>query len=192
MRLALPPWRSAIGGDWLGQPALGIIAAQQPQQPALGGGDDHRLQVVGAHRLEQVGELAVWSDGRGSRLHDSLGSRIRVAFQDSLAEPPEQRAILGEDQGEPVGGAGDPLANGADALVQPGRGHILAEQVLGAGDVGLFPFGGKSVGKPVGLAEHVVVDPGEPEGLEPARGSWAQVSQPIPAVDDHRAGAVQR
>jgi hypothetical protein len=48
------------------------------------------------------------------------------------------------------------------------------------------------VGKPVGLAEHVVVDPGEPEGLEPARGSWAQVSQPIPAVDDHRAGAVQR
>ena len=192
MRLALPRWRSAIGGDWLGQPALGIIATQHPEQPALGGGDDHRLQVVAAHRLEQVGELAVWSDGRGSRLHDSLGSRIRVAFQDSLAEPPEQRAILGEDQGEPVGGAGDPLANGADALVQPGRGHILAEQVLGAGDVGLFPFGGKSVGEPVGLAQHVVVDPGEPQGLEPARGSWAQVSQPIPAVDDHRAGAVQR
>jgi hypothetical protein len=147
---------------------------------------------VGAHRLEQVGELAVWSDGGGSWFHDSLGSRIRVAVQDSLTEPSEQRAILGEDQGEPVGGAGDPLADGADALVQPGRGHILAEQVLGAGDVGLFTFGGKSVGEPVGLAERVVVDPGEPEGLEPARGSWAQVSQPIPAVDDHRAGAVQR
>jgi hypothetical protein len=121
-----------------------------------------------------------------------LGSRIRVAFQGSLPEPPKERAVLGENEGEPAGGAGAPLADGADALVQPGRGHILAEQILGPEDAGPFTFGRKPVGEPVGLAEHVVVDPGEPEGLEPARGSWAHASQAVPAVDDHRAGAVQR
>jgi hypothetical protein len=29
-----------------------------------------------------------------------LGSRIWVAFQVSLAEPPKERAFLGEDEGE--------------------------------------------------------------------------------------------
>jgi hypothetical protein len=67
-----------------------------------------------------------------------------VAFQGSLAEPPKQRAVLGEDEGEPVGGAGDPLADGADGLVQLGRGHILAEQVLGRGTLACLPSVGSS------------------------------------------------
>jgi hypothetical protein len=38
------------------------------------------------------------------------------------------------------------------------------------------------VRKPVGLARDVVVDPLEPERLEPARGSWAEVSETVVAV----------
>ena len=32
---------------------------------------------------------------------------------------------------------------------------------------------------------------GEPERVEPARGSWTQVSERVPAVHDHRAGAIE-
>jgi hypothetical protein len=38
----------------------------------------------------------------------------------------------------------------------------------------------------------VVVDVLEAERVEPARGSWADVSESVPAVDDDRLGMVQR
>lgn len=43
----------------------------------------------------------------------------------------------------------------------------------------------------VGLAGDVLVDPLEPDALEPRRGSWAHVSLGVVAVDDHRAIAVE-
>jgi hypothetical protein len=51
--------------------------------------------------LEQVGELAVWSDSGGSWFHERLGSRIRVAFQGSLAELPKERASRARTRANP-------------------------------------------------------------------------------------------
>ena len=45
---------------------------------------------------------------------------------------------------------------------------------------------------PVGLACDVVVYAGEADAFEPPRGSWAQVSLGVVAVDDHRPLAVER
>jgi hypothetical protein len=47
-------------------------------------------------------------------------------------------------------------------------------------------------GDPIDLASGVVEDLLEPELLEPARGSCAQVSKLIPAVHDDRPGRVER
>jgi hypothetical protein len=47
------------------------------------------------------------------------------------------------------------------------------------------------VGEPVGLTGYVVVDIGEPEGFKPARGSWAQVSKGVRAVNNDGTSAVQ-
>ncbi len=57
--------------------------------------------------------------------------------------------------------------------------------------VGGGAFHGKVVGQPVDLARDVVVDLGEAERFEPARGSWAHVSKSVPAVDDHRPVPVE-
>jgi hypothetical protein len=48
------------------------------------------------------------------------------------------------------------------------------------------------VGEPVGLAGGVVVDVLEAERFEPTRGSWAQVSDIVVAVDDDRTPSVER
>jgi hypothetical protein len=45
--------------------------------------------------------------------------------------------------------------------------------------------------EPVDLPGHVVVDLGEPERFEPARGSCAEVSERVPAVDDDRTPALE-
>jgi hypothetical protein len=48
------------------------------------------------------------------------------------------------------------------------------------------------VGEPVDLPKGVVVDLGEPERFEPARGSWAQVSEGVPAIQHHRTIGIER
>ena len=46
-------------------------------------------------------------------------------------------------------------------------------------------------GKRSHLACGVVVDAGEAESGEPARGAWTQVSEAVPAVDDDVASPIQ-
>ena len=62
---------------------------------------------------------------------------------------------------------------------------------LAAGAVGLLTLGGKPAREPVLLARDVVVHLAEAKRLEPARGSWAEVSYRVPAVHDHGLVAVQ-
>ena len=128
---------------------------------------------------------------RGFRLHHVLGGRVSIAVQGGLAEPAQQRAVSGQDEREPIGGAGDSLTHGADWFVQLGGDHITASRSLARGTIGVFAFVGQPVGEPVGLAQHVEVDVGEAEGLEPARGSGARVSEAIQAVDDDRPAVVE-
>jgi hypothetical protein len=72
-----------------------------------------------------------------------------------------------------------------------GGDDIAALGVAGAQDPGLLALGLQAVGEPVGLAGDVVVDLGEAELFEPARGSGAHVSQRVMAVHDHRPVGVE-
>jgi hypothetical protein len=57
--------------------------------------------------------------------------------------------------------------------------------------MGIGAFRGQSGRQPVELAGFVVVYSGEPEVLEPPRGSGAQVSGGVPAVHDDRAVGIE-
>ena len=56
----------------------------------------------------------------------------------------------------------------------------------GRGNIRLLALGRQSACEPVMLTRRVVVDLAEAKRLEPARGSWAEVSYRVPAVHDHR------
>jgi hypothetical protein len=58
--------------------------------------------------------------------------------------------------------------------------------------IGMLPFAGQSVGKPIRLAGSVAKDLSKTETFEPPRGPRAQVSLVIVAINDHRPVAVER
>src|SRR5439155_19187105 len=79
----------------------------------------------------------------------------------------------------------------ADALAEAAGGDVVTGDVDGAGLGGLAAFAREAAREPVGLTGDVVVDVWESHGGEPARGSWAHVSQRVEAVNDHRAAPVE-
>ena len=103
----------------------------------------------------------------------------------AVAEAPEDDSVLDDDAGVPAGGADAPS-------------HVHETLVSAAGrDVSpcdrprrprrhLRPLARQPERAPVLLAGDVVVHAVEPESLEPHRGSWAEVSLVVVAVDDDR------
>jgi hypothetical protein len=57
--------------------------------------------------------------------------------------------------------------------------------------VGLLPLVRQTRGKPVRLATGIVVDVLESEGFEPHRGSCAQVSLIVEAINDDRSNSLE-
>src|SRR5207244_2267544 len=80
---------------------------------------------------------------------------------------------------------------GCDEFVWGGGDDVRAQPATGGGPVGEGAFGGQVVGQPVDLAGSVVVDVGEAETFEPARGSGTHVSKAVPAVDGSRSGGIE-
>ena len=70
-------------------------------------------------------------------------------------------------------------------------GALVAHHAASGGRLRVVTLDRQFVGQPVDLARDVVVDLGEPECVEPARGSCAEVSERVPAVDDHGPLAVE-
>jgi len=68
---------------------------------------------------------------------------------------------------------------------------VIAHNPADSPRFGVVALDVEVVGEPIHLPGDVVVHVGEPECLEPARGSWAEVSERVPAVHDHRAGPVE-
>src|SRR4051812_4021153 len=116
---------------------------------------------------------------------------MRVALQGGLAQPAEQHAAVGDHQREPIRRGLQALTDLADTILQTARHDVAASEVDGARLCRLRTFAGQAAGEPVGLAGDVVVDVLEAERVEPARGSWAHVSETVVAVDDDRLGLVE-
>jgi hypothetical protein len=82
-------------------------------------------------------------------------------------------------------------ADVADPIVQRAGDDVSAHKLSNGRSCRVRAFDGEAVRDPVGLAGDVVVDALEGERFEPARGSWARVSEGVPAVDDDGAPGVK-
>src|SRR5687767_2083024 len=94
--------------------------------------------------------------------------------------------MLGYYERKAVRGLRHAAANLAYAILQPARHDVARCDVAGREATRLPTFYGEATRQPVCLSGYVVVDFGKAEGFKPTRGSRAQVSYRVPAVDDDR------
>jgi hypothetical protein len=116
---------------------------------------------------------------------------LRIALERGAAQTPEEHAAFGAHEGEAVGRGLNACADVAGGLAQRARHDIGTSEPTSGRSARLGTFDVEAVGKPVGLARDVVIDLLKSERFEPARGSWAHVSERVPAVDDHRAPGIE-
>jgi hypothetical protein len=136
--------------------------------------------------LGQVIGGGVGTHGRGSGIHHLFDGEGGIAVQGTPAKPAQQHPSAACHEPEPVSRDEYPLPHLADPLLDPAGHHVVARKPTGGRGINLLAVDRQVVFKPIDLARHVVVDLGEPERFEPARGSWAHVSKRVPAVHDHR------
>jgi hypothetical protein len=86
----------------------------------------------------------------------------------------------------------DAFGDVGDELFRAARRCVHADDMSDARAAVRPAFEREPEGAPVGLAGGVVVDTGEADAFEPPRGSWAQVSLVVVAVDDHRRPTVEK
>jgi hypothetical protein len=103
---------------------------------------------------------------------------------------PEEHAGAAEHESEAVGGLGDPSGDVADLIGEAAGHDVISGELAGRDELGVS-LDREVVGEPVGIAGDVVVDVLEAECFEPARGSWAHVSEVVGAAHDDRATAIE-
>jgi len=144
-------------------------------------------QVMG-----QLLDRDVGPEGAGPGAHHLLDRLVPTLLK--LAGPQQAKndpLLVHDHAGIPSGGP-DPLPNLADRIAEPAGRDISPGHITGPRLAGVLALGRQASGQPVELTVRVVVDLGEPEALEPPRGSWAEVSGRVPAVHDDRSAWVER
>ena len=104
---------------------------------------------------------------------------------------PEDDASFVEDEARVPAATVEELAHVGQAIVEAAGRNVGPDVRCDPSSASLHTLEREPGAAPVGLSGHVVVDLLEPERLEPRRGSWAQVSLRVVAVDDHRAAALE-
>jgi hypothetical protein len=165
--------------------------SQEADEPSVRGRDRGALEAVSLHEQGHLLDRNVRAERARARPHHVLDRPIAFSLELGPAEQAEHDALLvHDDTGVPSGGA-NALSNLVDRLVYPTRRHVASSDVGRARVLGVRPLGRQAGRQPVELAADAVVDLGEPESFEPPRGSWAQVSGGVPAVDDYGSTSIQ-
>lgn len=97
-------------------------------------------------------------------------------MESAAAHTPEHRAPGCGHKRKAVGACVYPRTHAGKVFVEAHPGHIVVSQTSDRELVGVGALGFEVVSKPIYLARRVVVDLVKTERLEPARGSWAQIS----------------
>src|SRR5262249_22967759 len=144
-----------------------------------------------AHALDGAVELEARPYRVRARRHRLLDADVVFARECCPTEPAEHDLFLVDHEaGVPAGGA-HARANLAEPLVEATGRDVAVEMRADPGVAAASAFERQSGRAPVGFAGDVVVNLSEAYALEPPRGSWAQVSLIVVAVDDHRPLAVE-
>ena len=99
--------------------------------------------------------------------------------------------MLGYNERKAVRGIRHAAANLAYAILKPTRHDVAPCGVAGREATRLPTLYREPTRQPVRLSGYVIVDFGKAEGFKPARGSRAQVSYRVPAIDDDRPSWVE-
>jgi hypothetical protein len=143
------------------------------------------------HELGYVVDRYVRAKRAGTWPHDSLDPLL-VSLAELLGpEEPQDDALVVHDHTRIPSCRRRPFTDCAHRLLKSARRDIPASHVSSASARGVRPFCGKACRQPVELSVDVVVHLLEPEALEPPRGSWAQVSGRVPAVDEYRPERIE-
>jgi len=113
------------------------------------------------------------------------------SWQTVQAEATEDDPLLVDDDARVRAGRPNPLLHVREPVGERADGHVSMCDVPGQPVRNVRPFVRQPVGAPVLLAGDVVVHAVEPHRVEPPRGSRAEVSLVVVAVDDHRPLAVE-
>jgi hypothetical protein len=168
-------WRSDRA-DSSGCPVGGrdrIFSSQDPYQPPVGGGYRGGREVVVDHEVGHLLDRHVRAERAGRGAHDLLDRLVASPLELGFAKQAQDHPFIVHDHAGVPPHRADPLTNLSDRLVQPARRHISSGHAAGPPTLGAGTLDGKPGGQPIELPVHVVVDLGEPQALEPPRGSWA-------------------
>jgi hypothetical protein len=170
---------------------LEILPGGDAQNPTLGGSYDRPAKaLVGQHGADILSGC-VRTKGFRAGLRNIPDRALRSRIQGAGWGAAEQRAVVARDQRERVRRTVDRLADVNYAIGGTAQDGVASDHASDGRQVAPVAFDRHVVGKPVDLSGRVVVDLVEPERFEPARGPWTQVSERVPAVHDHRSGAIK-
>src|SRR5262249_3572125 len=130
-------------------------------------------------------------DGAWSWSHRPFDRLVRVGRNPPAAEAPQPHPLpVHHGTGVPTGRT-DPLPHFFDVVFYPSGGDDAVRDITGHSSGDIRSLVQESVRPPILLAGDVVVDTPEAERFEPPRGSRADVSLVVVAVDDYRPLAVK-
>lgn len=169
-----------------------IVAADHTEQAALRIRDEGVAHLPAApHVFEHLVGADARSEGGGPLLHDVLGRCVRVVPELVHSDTAEDNPLVVHDHTLVPLARTDELLDVGNGRVRAACRNVPASEVADYGDVGMLPLTREARRQPVGLSGDVLVNVGEPEALEPPRGSRAQVSLIVPAVGHDGSPAVE-
>src|SRR3984893_12770134 len=146
---------------------------------------------MGHHELEYVVDRHVRAKRAGTGPHDSLDPLL-VSLPELLGpEKSQDDALVVHDHTRIPPYRRRAFTDRVHRLLQSARLDIPASHVSSSCTRGVRPCGWNPCRQPVALSVYVVIHLVDPVTLEPPRGSWAQVSGRVPAVDEYRPGRIE-
>ena len=168
------------------------IGRAEADEFAFEGGDKGAREARVAKALGDGGERGVGADRAWPGAHCLLDCLSITIGECAAAEAAEDDPLLVDDDAcVPARGA-DALADRVEWFVKLAGWDVLAGVLTGSRGYRVAAFDRESGCEPGCFASGKVVDIDEVEAFEPRRGSWAHVSQVVPAVDDHRSYGVKQ
>ena len=158
---------------------LGVAGAREgparrdPQDPTLGRSHDRPVKALVCQHPNDLLSRQVGAKRLRAGLRDIPHRAVRGAIQRAGRCSPEKRALVARDQRERVRRTLDCLAYVGYAIGGTAQHDVVAYHTSGDRRAGPFAFERQVVRQPIDLPGRVVIDLGEPERFEPARGSWA-------------------
>jgi hypothetical protein len=168
-----------------------VLSSEDPDQATVGGRDRRGRQVVRHHESGHLHDGNVRAERAGARTHDPLDRLAVIPVELRLTEQAEDDSFVVHDDARVPPCCSDAFADLTHRLVESTRRDVTASHGPSSRTLGVRALGGKARREPVQLSVHVIMDYREAERFEPPRGSWAEVSGRIPAVDDDRPVGIE-